>query len=128
MGGPSLKNRSILIATDNFALAFKMKDALEGANVIYPVNTIEDALDLIMSSAVINCALLGVNLQGEATFVAADHLMRRQIPFVFLVGHNASDIPDHYGHIDRYEEPIVPAQLIERIESLAPSSSSFAKF
>ncbi|MER8427906.1 response regulator [Mesorhizobium sp. M1403] len=120
MGSHKLKNCSILIATDDFALAFDLQDAFveAGANVIYPVDTIEDTLDMIMSSVSIDGAVLGVNLQGEATFAAAEHLVRRQIPFVFLVGRNTSDLPDHFGHINRCEEPIVPADLSNMMESL----------
>ncbi|WP_143747850.1 response regulator [Mesorhizobium temperatum] len=101
-------------------LAFDLSDALvkEGANFIQPADTIEDTLDVIMSSSSIDGAVLGVNLQGEVTFAAAEHLVRRQIPFVFLVGHNSSDIPDSFKNVDRCEKPLDIAHLIEVIDSL----------
>ncbi|BAV52832.1 Chemotaxis protein CheY (plasmid) [Mesorhizobium loti] len=119
----TLKDCSILIALDDFALAFALREAFVqvGADVIYPVNTIEDTLDIIMSSAPIDGAILGVNLQGEATFVAAEHLARRKIPFIFLVGHNMSDIPAKFDPIKRLEEPVVPASLVQLMISQLPA-------
>lgn len=83
MGSSKLRNCSILIAEDNYTLASDLRDAFikGGANVIHPSNTVEDTLDVIMSSSSIDGAVLSVNLQGEATFAAAEHLVRRQIPF-----------------------------------------------
>ncbi|RWM48408.1 MAG: hypothetical protein EOR85_28280 [Mesorhizobium sp.] len=50
MGEQELINRKILLAEDDGTVAFQLSDAFvnEGANVMYPIDTIEDALDVIM--------------------------------------------------------------------------------
>lgn len=73
MGGPKLRNCSILIAEDDYTFVFGLRDAFvkADANVIHPTDIIEDTLDVIMSSSSIDGAVLSVNLQGEATFAAS---------------------------------------------------------
>ncbi|MER8439991.1 hypothetical protein NKH36_12395 [Mesorhizobium sp. M1312] len=101
MGQQKLVGRRILISADDSAFAFRLSDALgaAGADVIYPANTIEDSLDIIMSSSRIDAAILSLSLQGEVTFVAAENLVRRRIPFAFLMGQNAPDIPEEFKDI-----------------------------
>ncbi|RWN64398.1 MAG: hypothetical protein EOR99_26560 [Mesorhizobium sp.] len=50
VGEQELINRKILIAEDDGIVAFQLSDTFvnEGANVMYPIDTIEDALDVIM--------------------------------------------------------------------------------
>ncbi|MER8396202.1 hypothetical protein NKH10_31005 [Mesorhizobium sp. M1340] len=105
MGQQKLVGRRILIGSDDSAFAFRLSDALgaAGAEVIYPANTIEDILDMIMSSSRIDAAILGLSVQGEVTFVAAENLARRQIPFAFLIGQNAPDIPEEFEDIVQLE-------------------------
>ncbi|MER9120962.1 response regulator [Mesorhizobium sp. M0954] len=118
--GHALLNSSIFIGEDDFSLASELRDAFvkAGATVNYPADTIEDALDVIMSSAVIDAAVLNVNLQGEATFAAAEHLQRRQIPFVFLQGFNASNIPETFRNTARFEKPVDVDRMTEVMEAL----------
>lgn len=114
------KDCSIFIAEDNFRLAFDLKNAFvtEGATVSYPADTIEDTLDVIMSSFPIDGAVLSVNLQGEPTFSAAEHLVRRQIPFLFLVSLNSPDIPDSFKDIARMEKPVDIGHLVKVMAEL----------
>lgn len=52
MGELELRNCSILVAEDDHVLAFDVRNAFvkAGANVSYPVDTIEDRLDVVMPS------------------------------------------------------------------------------
>ncbi|RAZ72956.1 response regulator [Mesorhizobium atlanticum] len=101
-----LLGRYILIAEDNNSVAVSLGEAFgaQGAKVLYPFATIEDVLDLIMSSQPIDAAVLSLTLQGEETFVAAENLVRRHIPFVFLKGHNAPEIPGHFEGVGRFDK------------------------
>ncbi|MEI9415706.1 response regulator [Mesorhizobium sp. Cs1321R2N1] len=119
-----LQNYRIFIGEDDFALGSELQRAFikAGATVYYPADTIEDALDVIMSSAAIDGAVLNVNLQGEATFAAAEHLERRQIPFVFLAGFNASNIPESFRNTARFEKPVDVDRLTRVMEALVLAS------
>lgn len=105
---------------DDFSAALAAHEAFvhAGADVLYPVNSIEDTLDTIMSSALIDGAILAVSLQGEATFVAARHLVRRQIPFIFVVGHTTPEIPHEFNEIERIEAPVKPGALLDSMNAL----------
>ncbi|MCV3211894.1 response regulator [Mesorhizobium sp. YC-39] len=120
MGSSKLRNCSILIAEDDYTLASDLRDAFVkvGASVIHPSYTIEDTLDVIMSSSPIDGAILSVNLQGEATFVAAEHLLRRQIPFLFLESLNSSDIPPSCRTVDRFKKSIDVSLLTEALGAM----------
>ncbi|WP_192258115.1 response regulator [Mesorhizobium caraganae] len=125
-----LQDYCIFVGEDDFALATELRYAFvrAGATVNYPADTIEDALDVIMSSAAIDGAVLSVNLQGEATFAAAEHLQRRQIPFVFLAGFNASNIPERFRNTARVEKPVDVDRLTGVMEALVSARKPLSHF
>ncbi|MER8831170.1 response regulator [Mesorhizobium sp. M0938] len=120
MGSSKLRNCIILIAEDDYTLASDLRDAFVkvSASVIHLSYTIEDTLDVIMSSSPIDGAVLSVNLQGEATFVAAEHLLRRQIPFLFLESLNSSDIPPSFRTVDRFRKSIDVGHLTKALGAM----------
>jgi hypothetical protein len=42
------------------------------------------------------------------TFQVADTLTARNIPFVFLTGYGAADVPARHANIRRVEKPVTP--------------------
>ncbi|OHV59548.1 hypothetical protein LCM4576_33220 [Mesorhizobium sp. LCM 4576] len=120
MAGQALHKSRILIAEDDYRLSLRISVALNdiGANCIYPADTIEDALDHVMSSSRIDAAVISVSLQGETTFAAAEHLVRRKIPFVFLTHLETYAIPQEFDGVERFEKPIDIDRLVVRIASL----------
>lgn len=118
--GQQLVGRKVLIGSDDSSFAFRLRDALSaaGADVLYPTSTIEDTLDILMSSSPIDAALLSLLLQGEATFVAAQNLVRRRIPFAFLVGQNAPDVPDEFQEIVQVERSGNLSNMVGVVQTL----------
>ncbi|MER9370501.1 hypothetical protein NKI66_31515 [Mesorhizobium sp. M0518] len=120
MGVPHLQNRNIFIAGDDrtFACDLTKSFATAGAKVIRPVDTIEDALDFITSSKLIDGAVLSVNDQGRVTFIAAEHLRRRRIPCIFVLGFKSSPIPDELKDVRYFEKPVDPRCVIGLMAAL----------
>ena len=91
----ALAGRRLLVVEDEYFLAAELVEALsaDGAKVIGPAASVDDALDLLDDTAQLDGAVLDLNLQGEMAFPVADALMERDIPFVFLTGYDQSVIP-----------------------------------
>jgi CheY-like chemotaxis protein len=66
----------LLLVEDEYLLALYLSEMLEdlGAQVLGPVASVADALELIDKAPEIDAAILDVNLAGEAVFPVADRL------------------------------------------------------
>jgi CheY-like chemotaxis protein len=120
MSEAMLQGCRILVVEDEYMIADEICDGLAdaGATVVGPAATREDAVGLIESGPVIDCALLDLNLRGEPAYPIADLLMQRGTPFVFTTGYDLSSIPSRYTHVPRCEKPVSIAEVIQTIARL----------
>ena len=104
----SLKGRRVLVVEDEYMLAEDLREGLEsqGAEVMGPVATVADALELLRSGPAPDLAILDINLGGEMAYPVADALRARDIPFIFATGYNAQAIPKAYADVPRAEKPV----------------------
>ncbi|MGX5804425.1 hypothetical protein ACWGS9_24715 [Bradyrhizobium sp. Arg314] len=123
-----LPGREILIADDDSTVASCLKQALgaEGAKIVCPWDSIEDLLDMVMSSRPIDGAVLSLSLHGEETFVAAENLARRHIPFVFLKGSNAPEVPDHFEGATVLEKSCDAADIVQHMKTIIVTIAGLA--
>ena len=112
-GAAPLAGRRVLLVEDEFFLAQELARAFaaQGAAVIGPAATTDDALDLIEQEGRIDGAVLDLNLQGEMAYTVADALLARGVPFVFATGYDAASIPARYAGVSRCEKPVSPAAI-----------------
>lgn len=84
----------VLIVEDEWLIAAALEDMLTelGFSVLGPVPTSSQALALIDQTKP-DCALLDVSLGSEKSFAVANVLKARGIPFAFLTGYLARDLP-----------------------------------
>ena len=96
----------VLIVEDEYYLAADLKVALrsEGAQVVGPICTLVEALDVV-ARCDFDAAVIEINLQGEYAYSLADELQRQHIPFVFATGYSAAIIPLQFAHVKRFEKP-----------------------
>ena len=108
-----LEGKRLLVVEDEplvgMQVAFILADA--GADVMGPVTTIEEALEVIASTPV-DGALLDANLQGKSVEAVAEALVAREIPFVFVSGYGTSHLPAGFGAA-ALEKPFDPERLLD---------------
>jgi DNA-binding response OmpR family regulator len=121
-----LAGKRVLITEDEFFLALSLGQVLEeeGYAVAGPATSVEEALQLI-EKARPSGAILDINLNGEMVYPAAKELMDRSIPFLFITGYSALDIPITFRNIPRLEKPVSAQILVgtlKKMLSRAPPS------
>jgi hypothetical protein len=77
-----------------------------GAVIIGPVPTLARALEELAGAAVVDGAVLDVNVRSEKAYSLADELVRRGIPFVFVTGYDASVLPARFAAIPHQLKPV----------------------
>jgi CheY-like chemotaxis protein len=114
-----LAGKRILVVEDEQMIAeiFAFELTAEGAKVIGPVRSVDAALDEIANTN-LDGAILDIKLLGRKTFQVADVLAARDIPFVFLTGYGAQDIPAQYSNVPRCEKPITPFAVCRTLETV----------
>lgn len=104
---PNLQGLRLLLVEDEFVLALGLSDLLvdEGADVIGPVASVSDALELIEKVPEIDAAVLDVNLGGETIYPVADALMTRNVPFFFATANDRSTLPERFRSVLVCQKP-----------------------
>jgi DNA-binding response OmpR family regulator len=107
-----LAGKRILIVEDEHLFADYLVDAMtaEGAEVIQTAATVDAALDII-ENTFLDGVTLDLKLKGEMTLPVADTLAARNIPFIFLTGYGAADVPARHAKVTRVEKPVAPGAV-----------------
>jgi two-component system CheB/CheR fusion protein len=105
--------RRVLVVEDNSYLADELTSHLRrnGYDIIGPVSTLQDALD-VTEHVTPDAALLDIDLDGERVYPVAERLLQRSVPFVFVTGYDAADLPPSLEGSDYLPKPLD----IDRIE------------
>jgi DNA-binding response OmpR family regulator len=123
----NLKGHRILVVEDEYFVANDAAEALQeaGAEVLGPART-EDAAMREIQDGTPDAALLDVKLGSTTSFMLAETLKNRGIPFVFITGFDQNMIPPKFQGIDRLAKPISPQKIVEALATLLEKSSKFA--
>jgi len=77
--------------------------------VVGPAAQLGRALALVQAAAVLDGAVLDINLNGQFCFPAAAALLARSVPFIFLTGYdNRGIIPAEFA-----AAPVLPKSIDE---------------
>ena len=103
-----LRGLRILVVEDEYMLAEDLRRALVrlDVEVVGPVATVAQALELVESGEAPDGAMLDVNLQGEAVFPVVDLLRERGVPFVLTTGYDRWNLPAAYADAPRCVKPL----------------------
>lgn len=117
-----LSGLRILIVEDEYVIADEMTGWLRraGAEVVGPVPSVEQALDLIDDAeGALDAAVLDANLGfGETAYPIADRLDELGVPYAFATGDvNLISKPSYQGH-PRLEKPISQRSLLAVLERM----------
>lgn len=113
----TLADRRLLVVEDDFLIARDLAEAFQalGADVLGPVASVDDALDLLDDTDRIDGAVLDLNLQGEMSYPVADALLARGVPVAFTTGYDQSVIPPRYAGVPRCEKPVEAAGVVRAL-------------
>jgi ActR/RegA family two-component response regulator len=120
-GEPDLTGHCILVAEDDYYLAFDTARALRaaGAVVIGPCATEQAALDELQTTRPTG-AVVDINLGSGASFKLAAMLRQRAIPLVFVTGYDPATIPPEFHDVTRLQKPVELDRILRAIaESLS---------
>jgi DNA-binding response OmpR family regulator len=112
----------VLVVEDEFLLATALAQDLKAAgyDVVGPFASLSSALAAVAAET-FDLAILDINLRGEMVYPVAADLAGRQIPFVFLSGYTASNMPDQFRSYPRLSKPIDSKVMLQRVKQILAS-------
>ena len=112
----TLAGLRVLVVEDEVMVALLVEDLLQssGCDVVGPVGTVAEALDLLARER-IDGAVLDVNLGSDRVYPVADALRQLAVPFVFVTGYGRSGIARPYGHNPTIEKPFNMATFAQDV-------------
>jgi PAS domain S-box-containing protein len=113
-----LAGASILLVEDETLLALELDEVFSsaGSKVIGPFANLAKATQAARGEP-IDVAILDTNLNGEMVYPLAEELATRGIPFLFLTGYDASNLPDRFRSISRVSKPFDRANLVQQVQT-----------
>ncbi len=117
MADSRLSGVRVLIVEDEALVAMLVADLLrdDGAEVLGPAETIDDALMLLANGsadAAPHVAVLDMNLGGDPCDPIAEALVARGIPFVLATGYGPDAVPERFGAAPVVGKPFETEELV----------------
>jgi CheY-like chemotaxis protein len=102
-----LSNRHILVAEDNWHLAYVLVDLirLHQGSVVGPVSSEKEAWEALRGRTV-DAAVLDVVLANGPCYALVAELLARNVPVVLTTGFSVAQLPDEFSGL-----PILPKPL-----------------
>ncbi|MGT2482176.1 response regulator (plasmid) [Methylobacterium oryzae CBMB20] len=122
----ALTGRRILLVEDEYLIAMEMERWLQdaGAEVVGPVPSVEQALDVIEEvNGALDAAVLDINLShGELVYPVADRLKELGVPYLFATGDVRVVSDQTYREQPRLEKPVLDRELLGAMVKLIGAS------
>ena len=108
-----------LVVEDEMLVRLLMEDALAdlGYQVAASVASLNEAIRCIESVA-FDFAVLDINLAGATSFPAAELLIGKAIPFLFVTGYGVRGVPSQWQQYPILQKPYAPDQLRNAISGI----------
>lgn len=120
-----LVGRRILVVEDQYAIALDLCESLdrEGARVVGPAASVEDALLMLEGAGPLDLAVLDIKLRGGPAYPIADRLEQLGVPYLFTTACEVDEIPERYRDVPRFDKPVRLTSIIEAIREQIASVS-----
>jgi CheY-like chemotaxis protein len=104
---------------DEMLVLLGIEDALAdfGCKSVSAAANVDQALALIAAQA-FDAAMVDVNLDGRKSYLVADALAARGVPFVFSTGYSGESLDDGYRDRPVLGKPYRMAELVEVLTRL----------
>ncbi|WP_072295056.1 response regulator [Paracoccus sp. SM22M-07] len=108
----------ILVVEDEFLIAEQLTREIGslGDTVIGPFGDIGEAMGSLSSNDA-DAAILDVRLGGQTSFCIADQLKQQDVPFVFLTGYTAQDVPSRFRQQSIHCKPSSTRSLLLQLRA-----------
>jgi two-component SAPR family response regulator len=108
----------VLIVEDEWLIAEQIDEELReaGFEVVGTAATVHQAMN-VLNNQVIDFAVLDVNLLNERSYPVAEHLAEHSIPFVFLTGYIAGNLPQPFNSRPLLKKPLEEGELSKSIRA-----------
>lgn len=112
-----LAGRRVLVVEDQYAIALDLCESLDqqGADVVGPASSAEDALVMLEDGARPDVAVLDIQLRGGLVYPVADRLQQLGVPYLFTTACEPSEIPERHRRAPRFEKPVRLTSILEAI-------------
>jgi len=109
----------VLVVEDEPLIGMEIEDVIEllGQKVIGPAAELNQALDLA-TNALIECAILDINIRGGASYPVAFTLLDRGVPILLATGYGEHTLPERLRGEARLTKPFTTGQLDEKLRKL----------
>jgi DNA-binding response OmpR family regulator len=113
-----LKGLKVLIVEDGVFTALALQELLTeaGCEVIGPCPRLDEAME-VARTAILDVAVLDIDIDGANAFGVADELQERGIPFIFASGYGHSRTPARLAAAIALEKPFDNAALLEALQA-----------
>jgi CheY-like chemotaxis protein len=111
------QDKRLLVVEDEYLVADDMRRELEalGIEVVGPVPSVADALEMLEADDAIDGAILDVNLCGETVYPVAGALHARRVPFVFWSAYANPEAPADYDAVPRVQKPASATAVVRAL-------------
>lgn len=118
-----LVGRRILVVEDQYAIALDLCESLdrEGASVVGPAASAEDALRILEASGPPDVAVLDIRLRGGPVYPVADRLQELGVPYLFTTACEMDEIPERYRRAPRFDKPVRLSSILDAIRQQVTS-------
>ena len=122
MRAATLAGCRVLLVEDELLVAMLIEDTLadEDCVVVGPFASLSDAMQAA-EAAVVDVAVLDVNLRGEKVYPVAEILAKRGIPFLLLSGYGTGAVPPNRPHWQAVGKPFIADELVTRLLAQIPN-------
>ncbi|MFO1039467.1 MAG: response regulator [Geminicoccaceae bacterium] len=116
---PAGRVARVLMVEDDAFIAFDLQRCLlsGGYAVVGPFPSVDAGMRAIEREQV-DVAVLDVNLAGTLVYPLADMLSDRGVPFLFVTGYAASDLPPRFRDRPICRKPCLPEQMLAMVTAL----------
>lgn len=102
-----LSGRRVLVVEDEMLVAMLIENMLAelDCEIIGPAAKVEQALTMIETAGALDAAMLDVNLNGDKSYLVADELAARDVPFIFTTGYETGSLHNGYRSLPVLQKP-----------------------